>query len=237
MVSFVLSEAPRASLSAFVEGQLREALMSGALRPGQRLNTRELARQLGTSLTPVREALLKLVAAGALDAAPAQAFQVPVVTRERYREIATIRKSLEGLAVDAACGRIDADGFATLDRLNEAFRAARADGRAGDALKANREFRFALYGLAGMPALLGLIEQLWMQIGPCFNYLYPQPRLEAGSRHNHDVLLEALRAGDGRHARAALEQAIDDGTRLVMEHFGFDEPAAGRQDPPLLVVP
>lgn len=237
MVSFVLSEAPRASLTAFVEGQLREALMSGALRPGQRLNTRELARQLGTSLTPVREALLKLVAAGALDAAPAQAFQVPVVTRERYREIATIRKSLEGLAVEAACGRIGADGFATLDRLNEAFRAAKADGRAGDALKANRAFRFALYGLAGMPALLGLIEQLWMQIGPCFNYLYPQPRLAAGGRHNHDVLLEALRAGDVRRARAALEQAIDDGTLLVMEHFGFDEPAARRQDPPLLVVP
>lgn len=57
-----------------VEAKLKAALIVGVLKPGARLVTKEIAGQLGTSVTPVREALLRLAAAGALDATPAQAF-------------------------------------------------------------------------------------------------------------------------------------------------------------------
>lgn len=226
-MAFQMSQAPRASLTSFVEAQLRDALMSGRLKPGERLNTRELARQLATSLTPVREALLKLVAAGALDAAPAQAFQVPIVSRARFLEIATIRKSLEGLAAELACARIARSGIDGLVALNEGFREAKAAGRVAEALERNRAFRFALFEEAAMPTLTALIEQLWLQIGPSFNYLYPQPGFGPGDRHNYDDLIDALRARDEAGCRRAIEHAIDDGARILLEHYAFEDAPRG----------
>ncbi|WP_024562282.1 GntR family transcriptional regulator, partial [Franconibacter helveticus] len=69
-----LEKAQRMSLTMQVEVKLKNALIVGSLRPGARLVTKEIADQLGTSITPVREALLRLVSCGALNATPAQAF-------------------------------------------------------------------------------------------------------------------------------------------------------------------
>lgn len=90
-----LEKAQRISLTMQVENSLKGALITGSLKPGARLITKEIADKLGTSITPVREALLRLVSAGALQATPAQAFLVPEVTLERYNEINAIRKQLE----------------------------------------------------------------------------------------------------------------------------------------------
>lgn len=98
-----LEKAQRLSLTMQVEVSLKNALIVGALKPGARLITKEIADKLGTSITPVREALLRLVSAGALHATPAQAFMVPEMTLERYTEINAIRKQLEAMAVGAAC--------------------------------------------------------------------------------------------------------------------------------------
>ena len=98
-----LEKAQRISLTMQVELSLKGALITGSLKPGARLITKEIADKLGTSITPVREALLRLVSSGALHATPAQAFLVPEVTLERYNEINAIRKQLEPMAVAAAC--------------------------------------------------------------------------------------------------------------------------------------
>ncbi|WP_264816305.1 GntR family transcriptional regulator, partial [Gluconobacter kondonii] len=63
-----------------------------------RLVTRELAELLGTSVTPVREALLRLVAIGVLEASPAQSFTVPLLESRQYLELAEIRRAIEPLA-------------------------------------------------------------------------------------------------------------------------------------------
>ena len=97
-----LEKAQRISLTMQVELSLKGALITGSLKPGARLITKEIADKLGTSITPVREALLRLVSAGALHATPAQAFLVPEVTLDRYNEINAIRKQLEPMAVAAA---------------------------------------------------------------------------------------------------------------------------------------
>lgn len=102
-----LEKAQRMSLTMQVEGRLKSALIVGTLKPGARLVTKEIAEQLGTSITPVREALLRLVSSGALDATPAQAFLVPEISLGRYHEITTIRKNLEGMAVEQAARYMD----------------------------------------------------------------------------------------------------------------------------------
>lgn len=221
---FEMGKAQRVSLTMQVEANLKGALIVGVLKPGARLVTKEIAGQLGTSVTPVREALLRLVAAGALDATPAQAFLVPNISLAQYQEITLIRKHLEGLAVAQASGQMNAKKLANLKSLNKAFMAAKLEQNTEQALQANREFRFALYDYAEMPTLTSLIEQLWVQIGPCFNYLYPQSAEMAQGHHNYDELLLGLAAGDTTRCVASIHKAIDDGAAILEQHYFSQQP-------------
>ena len=220
---FEMEKAQRVSLTMQVEAKLKGALIVGVLKPGARLVTKEIAEKLGTSVTPVREALLRLVSAGALDATPAQAFLVPKIALARYQEITLIRKNLEGLAVSQACGQITAQHLALLKTLNTRFMAAKVENNVEDALEANREFRFTLYEMAAMPTLTALIEQLWVQIGPCFNYLYPQSPHMAQGQHNYDQLLVALEAGDAKRCVKLIHKSFDDGAAILGKHYFLQE--------------
>lgn len=215
-----LEKAQRMSLTMQVEGRLKSALIVGTLKPGARLVTKEIAEQLGTSITPVREALLRLVSSGALDATPAQAFLVPEISLGRYHEITTIRKNLEGMAVEQAARYMDKTKLARLQQLCDAFLEAKHVSVEA-ALQANREFRFQLFEYAEMPTLTVLIEQLWVRIGPCFNYLYPQSEEMTQGHHNYDDLLEALAEKDEKRSVKAIHKAIDDGADILRrQYFG-----------------
>src|SRR5687767_9318198 len=79
------------TLSTHVERGIREALMSGRFQPGERLNISALASALGTSATPVREALSHLAAEGAVELVPGRSVRVPLFSRERFEELKLIR--------------------------------------------------------------------------------------------------------------------------------------------------
>ncbi len=210
--------APKGGLAGHAERALKRRLIEGMLRPGERLITRDIAAQLGTSITPVREALLKLVAAGVLHAAPSQSFQVPVLRADEYLEIADIRREVEGLAAERAAACIDSAGIARLRAANTAFQSAKRRGDVPASLAANRAFRFGLYEAAGMPHLLAIIERLWLQIGPTLNHLYPQPT-RADSPHNYDRVLDALSQRDGPGVRRAIERAITAGNEILLANL------------------
>jgi len=213
-----LEKAQRTSLTMQVEASLKSALIIGALKPGARLITKEIADQLGTSITPVREALLRLVSAGALHANPAQAFLVPDVGKARFIEISDIRKKLEGMAVRAACKNMTAGKVHELRILAEAFSEAAKTGNTELTLQSNRVFRFAVYHYAEMPTLAAIIEQLWVRIGPCFNYLYPSsPELSRG--YDYGDLLSAFEKGDENGCEKAIYRTIDDGAGILLKQF------------------
>ncbi|WP_455428145.1 GntR family transcriptional regulator [Dryocola sp. LX212] len=216
---FDLEKAQRMSLTLQVEARLKSALIVGALKPGARLVTKDIAEQLGTSITPVREALLRLVSSGALDATPAQAFLVPEISLSRYQEIITIRKSLEVMAVTEAVRLMDAEKLERLRQLYDHFRTAKLSANVEQALQANRTFRFQLYDYAQMPTLSVLIEQLWVRIGPCFNYLYPQSQETAQGHHNYDDLLEGLAEKDVNRCVKAVLKSIDDGATILLNQY------------------
>ncbi|MBB1200793.1 GntR family transcriptional regulator [Enterobacteriaceae bacterium 89] len=212
-------KAQRMSLTTQVEVNLKSALIIGALKPGARLVTRDLAEQLGTSITPVREALLRLVSSGALHATPAQAFLVPEVSLQRYNEVNQIRKSLEGMAAAAAAAQMTAEKLNDLHRFVDAFHEAKSRGEMEQALQANCRFRFRLYEYANMPTLLALIEQLWVRIGPCFNYLHPLS-CEVFKQHRYyEDLLHALEKKDEAESCAALCRAIDQGAAILQRQY------------------
>jgi GntR family colanic acid and biofilm gene transcriptional regulator len=222
--------APKGGLAGFVERSLHRALLEGHLRPGERLITRELAERLGTSLTPVREALLKLVVSGALEIGPAQSFRVPTIELDRYLEISEIRRALEGLAVEQAAARVTPAELGGLEEMKNRFLAAKEDRDSAQALTHNYAFRFGIYKAAGMPVLLEMIERLWLQIGPTLNYLYPQPTTPAVEEHNYNRLLAAMKQHDGAAARAMIDRAIDQGNEIMLKNMGGSDAAAGERD-------
>ena len=214
-LSLDFNPAPRGGLAGFAERALKQALLDGSLRPGERLITRELADRFGTSPTPVREALLRLTSAGILDIARSQAFQVPTLTAERYVEIADIRRQVEGLASARATSRISDGEIAALRAINRRLQTAKRTSDVPVALAANWAFRQGLYEAAGMPVLLDIIERLWLQIGPTLNLLYPQTASADDQPHTYALILAALERRDADAVQAAVERAIVAGTEII----------------------
>lgn len=160
------------SLTMQVENDLKHQLSIGALKPGARLITKNLAEQLGMSITPVREALLRLVSVNALSVAPAQAFTVPEVGKGQLDEINRIRYELELMAVALAVENLSSQDIAELQKLLDKLQQAQEKGDMEQIINANRLFRLAIYHRSNMPILCEMIEQLWVRMGPGLHYLY-----------------------------------------------------------------
>jgi DNA-binding GntR family transcriptional regulator len=190
---------------------LRDFLMAGQLQPGQKLTLRELAAALNVSPMPVREAVRRLSAEGALEMLPNRRIRVPVVTKARFRELLRIRIAVEGLAVEEATRHIRMDDVDRMEALNREF-AAEMQRRQADGVKLfriNKDIHFLLYEAAGMPMLLPVIEGLWLQIGPVL-HLSLRMRANANARGKnpapnwHKRMILGLRKRDAAAARRGL---------------------------------
>jgi DNA-binding GntR family transcriptional regulator len=196
------------NLSARAYFSIREGLIAGNFKPGERLVMQDLAERLGTSVTPVREACLRLVSERGLELRSGRFATVPALTRERYLEVRTIRIALEGLAAEMATHHVtDAD----LDRLLELhnlFEAADRKNEAMEAMQYNREFHFTLYRLSGMDMLTAQIESLWVSLGPILNLFYTFGHNSYVGADEHLVLIAALRERKPAKARKAIAEDI-----------------------------
>jgi DNA-binding GntR family transcriptional regulator len=151
-----------------VYDQLRTAFLEGRFLPGEALTIRGLAEMTGTSVQPVREALQRLDAEGAVDWLPNTSFKVPAINPERYAELWVIRKLLEGHATRLATQKIDRGDLAKLRRANKEMRASMQRADAEATLRLNRDFHFIIYRASNSPILVSLIETIWMQVSPLF---------------------------------------------------------------------
>lgn len=209
-----------ANLGESIYRQIGNALIVGSLRPGDRLKIRDLAVQMGTSVTPVRDAILRLVQEGALVAKSPRDVRVPALQVSQYMEIRTIRVHLEGVAAaEAARKALKTDVLALeeLIRLNED---AIRQGDLAGAAALNQRFHFALVDIARMPILRDVLRGLWLRTGPLIAATY-KPAEPAIIAHHYEVLA-AVRNGDPLSACNAIQTDIVDGTRTIME-LGFLE--------------
>lgn len=196
------------SLRQQVYNSLREALTTGRFAPGQKVTFRYVAGVLGVSLTPVREALRRLVAEGAFEMNPNRSVRVPLMTRDKVLELRDIRMELEGLATAKAAMVATRDQVAGIRRAAREIVAARSRGDSATDRQKVREFHFAVYAAAGQPTLLRLIEGLWLQTGPYINLLYPDFVSSSRGPAGRLRLIEALQARDASGARREMENDI-----------------------------
>lgn len=191
--------------------QIREALASGSIPPGQQLTVRGLVDALGIGFTPAREALNRLAAEGVLATGPNRTLRVPSLSLGKYEEIVRIRSELEPMAAKAALGHVKATDLKALEAIQKRLLAAMARRDYPTVLSCNRDFHFTLYRLSAMPTLLSLIEGLWLQVGPTLRHLYPGYASDWKGGANHAAILRALHAGDARGLAAAIRKDLDDG--------------------------
>ena len=211
----------RFSLKTQAYQQIRKALMVGEFKPGEKLSGREIAMRLGSSLTPVREALLHLVAEGALETRVGQAITVPIPRRSVFAELSDMRAQLEGLGAERAAARIGPSRIEGLEAIHVSLGEAKQRRDYEAALRCNEAFHLVLCGEAKMPRLLKLVESLWVQNGPFLNFLYsgPDDIPVGGTPHWHVLILDALHKRDGAAARDAMRGDILEGGADLMRRL------------------
>lgn len=187
---------------------LRKALMSGRFRPGQRLLLKPLADDLGISITPVREALQRLVSEHGLIIARSRTIIVPLLSVSCFREIRDIRIELEGRAIEAATKKITSAEIDEFEEIHHALLQRRTAGDMQGALAHNQDLHFQLYQKANLPVLLSLIEGLWVRTGPLLTCLEDYTDSVSLHEHPHVAMLAALRSKDSAAARIALANDI-----------------------------
>jgi GntR family colanic acid and biofilm gene transcriptional regulator len=196
------------NLSARAYVALRDGLIAGNFKPGQRLLMQDLADQLGTSVTPVREACLRLVSERGLELRSGRFVAIPELTLSRYMEIRTVRMALEGLAAELATGNVDETELERLSDTHARFEQADRAGASEVAIRLNREFHFIAYRLSRMEMLISHIESLWISMGPILNVFYNETTNDYIGAEEHVHLIDALRRRDRKKARAAIERDI-----------------------------
>lgn len=213
------------SLSARAYVALREGLISGQFRPGQRLVMQELADQLGTSVTPVREACLRLVSERGLELRSGRFVTVPAMTLARYMEVRTIRLALEGLAAGLAADNAIDDDIHRLVDIQALYEQADRAGDPEESFRYNREFHFAVYRLSGMDMLVAHIESLWVSMGPMLTVFFREGEHEYVGAGEHNNVIAALREKNAEKARAAMERDLitggEDFLRFLKTHEEF----------------
>lgn len=198
-----------------IYARLRQWVTVGRFLPGERLKIRTVAGQLGVGEMPVRAALQRLSAEGALVNVPNAGVMVPRLSVAEFDDLLQMRLLLEGEAAERGALRIDRAGREALavlgSRMAEAL--ARADGTGY--LAANEDFHVLLYRAAGSPLLFGLIDTLWLKAGPVSNQLFELPDAAGVLNAGHDAALAALASNDPGGVRLAVEQDIFTAGQLI----------------------
>jgi DNA-binding GntR family transcriptional regulator len=216
--------------SALVVEMLREAILSGTLGPGDRLNLESLAARFGVSMTPVREAIQQLVAEGMLDQNPYKGVQVAGVSPEEVREIYLMRGAVEALAVRIALPNLKISEVQRLRTLHAQIAAETSalPGLADIGLirKLNYEFHFIFYQAAAMPRLVRLIQNLWAQ-SP-WDTLYVIPNRTQRVVDEHQRIVDAVGAGDAGAAAEAMAAHLEGGLEMLLTYLAERGSAASR---------
>lgn len=194
---------------------LRTRIMHGAVAPGSALTIRGVASEFDVSMTPAREAVRRLVAEGALTISASGRVSTPELNNDRLEELAAIRALLEPELAARAMPRAHSALIERLHLINAGVNEMIVKQDATGYVRSNLEFHRTLYLRAQAPAMLALLETVWLQAGPTMRNLY---HLLQGERaaDNHLKIIGALKAGDEPGLRLAVRSDVSQGLRMLL---------------------
>ena len=183
---------------ALVYKELERAIVTARIKPGEKLVAEKLAKQMGISRIPVREAIGRLAARDFVTVQPNKRVKVNELSEKNLKEILEIRLMLELPAARQATLNLKEGTLNRLADLTDQYLKAHSAHDADELLKVNHAFHFTIYGEARMPILLSIIKNLWKQVSPYYHIMFRQTLFldpQSGPDY-HQKIIEGLKTRD-----------------------------------------
>lgn len=201
---------------------LRQAILTGELKPGERLLEIHLADRLGVSRTPIREAIRKLELEGLVTMIPRRGAEVAQITEKSMSDVLEVRRAMDALCAELACERITEEA---LERLREACERFAQTIKTKDVKKiaqADVELHDIILQATGNSRLIQLVNNLSEQM-----YRYRFEYIKDLSRHEnlveeHRIIYESLLNRDKIQAAEAARTHIDNQRKAIIQQIRLD---------------
>lgn len=212
----VLPKVERQRLHDTVVTHLRTLIVEGALEPGRKLNERELSETLGISRTPLREALKVLAAEGLIDISPNRGASVSRLSATEIRDTFELLSNLEAFSGELACERITAVELAEIKALHYAMLACRVN----EDLPGYYRLNHQIHDRINLAARNAALRQTYLSVNRRLQALrfrsnFRKPKWDSAI-HDHEEMLTALEARDGKRLAAILRQHLLDKRDAVL---------------------
>lgn len=203
---------------------LRRAILTGNIRPGERLMEVQLSQMLGVSRTPIREAIRKLELEGLVETLPRRGAQVAKISEKSLKDVLEVRRALDVLIAELACIRISEEQLMDLQNAQTQFemavkQASDKDIDTAEIAKADVEFHNIIMEATGNERLISLVNNLAEQM-----YRYRFVYLKDQNIHEklileHKDIYEAIRNRDVERAKETAAIHIDNQEKEIIEHI------------------
>ena len=202
---------------------LRQSILTGELKPGERLMEIHLAEKLGVSRTPIREAIRKLELEGLVTMIPRRGAEVAKISEKNLKDVLEVRTCLDSLAVRLACQRITDEQIDDLKKACDDFVLATKTGEATAITKADVKLHDVIVRATGNERLQQMINTLSEQM-----YRYRFEYIKDSAYHallieEHTRIYESIAARDEERAVAEITQLIDNQLYTIRKHLHFTE--------------
>lgn len=196
---------------------LRQAILRGELKPGERLMEIQLANKLGVSRTPIREAIRKLELEGLVLMIPRKGAEVAEITEKSLRDVLEVRRALEELAVELVCEKITEEQIQDLKDAAEEFKESLESGDITRIAEADVKFHDVIYMATDNQKLIQLLNNLREQM-----YRYRVEYLKRSDFHQqlideHEEIIETIESGQKDRAVQVVCQHVDNQVEAVMD--------------------
>lgn len=206
----------RKTLQSEVYQQLCQLILEGNLAPGESITVASIAKAFDVSPMPVREAISRLLAAGALTVVSGRSIGVPRLDEAVFTDLRKVRLELEPLcirwAIENANSAFKSDLRGKLDAMIAAERAGEVKGF----IHANYDFHFAIYRQAESPTLLEIVSNIWLRINPYFHLLQTYGHYKI-SNQQHEEIVAGICTDDADRAIHALQDDINSAYDTMVE--------------------
>jgi DNA-binding GntR family transcriptional regulator len=208
--------------------QIKEAIQSGKLKPGDRIVEAELAREMGISRFPIREAISSLEKEGILVTLPFRGTHVTQLDENDLEELYTIRSALEELAIRLLMEKITSKQIQKLESILAVMEKATHKGKVGRLIFGDMQFHQAICELSGHRRLL----EIWLTLKDQLrSSIALEEHYHGGPEQllrTHYPLIEAIKKGDSSLAEKRIREHLFDALQIVKK--GLRKKPEGRSD-------
>ncbi len=207
---------------------IRDAILKGSLKPGERVSEPDLAERFGISRTPIREAFRQLESEGYLEVVPRKGAVVASLSERDIEEFYAIKIILEGFAARMAADKLTEKEIERLESINERLHKIAKEGDVKTFFRVHNEFHEVFIKAAGNDKLSEMINQLVMKFKRLRLASLSQPGRMVVSIEDHQDMIQAFRDHDGNRADSLVRHAATIGAEVLIQSMNQTEKVAGK---------